>query len=169
VLQTYSKLKFDITLFLGVYTPMQSLIQQNNLQNCACFNIRKSARVLTQQYDEALQFVGLRSTQFSILAMISRVEAITITELADSLLMDRTTLTRNLRPLEKQNLVKTVPGEDRRTRIISISKIGLSKLKEAIPLWKQVQQTFIDYMGASRFKHLLGELSYVEKMTTIGN
>jgi len=123
--------------------------------------------MLTQQYDEALQPVGLRSTQFSILAVVAHVDAITITELADFLVMDRTTLTRNLKPLEKQELVETIPGEDRRTRMISLSKTGLAKLKQAIPLWQEAQQGFINYMGDKRFEHLLGELSYVEKMTSV--
>lgn len=144
---------------------MESLTQQNKLYTCACFNIRKSARMLTQRYDEALQPIDLRSTQFSILATLANVESITITELADSLLMDRTTLTRNLRPIEKQDFIKTVPGIDRRTRVISISKKGLNKLKKAIPLWRKAQQSFIDYMGEERFDHLLGELNYVEKMS----
>jgi DNA-binding MarR family transcriptional regulator len=143
---------------------MNTLTQQNKLHTCACFNIRKSARMLTQQYDEALQPVELRSTQFTILAVLANVDAITVTELAEYLLMDRTTLTRNLRPLEKQGFIEAFPGEDRRTRMINISKKGSLKLKEAIPLWKKVQQSFIDYMGNDRFDHLLNELNYVENM-----
>lgn len=142
---------------------MSSLVEQNKIYNCACFNIRKAARQLTQQYDEALQPVGLRSTQFSMLAVISHVETATVTMLADYLAMDRTTLTRNLKPLDKQGLILTVPGEDRRSRMISLSKTGLAKLKEAIPLWKKTQKNFIEHMGEERFESLLSELHFVEK------
>ena len=142
---------------------MKSLTQQHNLQNCACFNIRKSARMLTQQYEDFLQPVGLRATQFTLLAVISHNEATTVTQLAGKLLMDRTTLTRNLRPLEKQGLVKLVAGQDRRTRLISLSKEGYDKLKQAIPFWKQAQQKFINYLGENRFDHLLTELNFIEK------
>ncbi|MBL4712869.1 MAG: MarR family transcriptional regulator, partial [Gammaproteobacteria bacterium] len=88
----------------------------------------------------------------------------TVTDLADYMILDRTTLTRNLRPLEKQRLIKTGAGEDRRTRMISLSKKGLNKLKKAIPLWKQAQKEVSQYLGHNRFDKFLNELNYVEKM-----
>ena len=146
---------------------MKSLAQQHDLQNCACFNVRKSARVLTQHYDTAMQSIDLRVTQFTILAVLSAQSGITVTDLADLLMMDRTTLTRNLRPLETQGLVKTRPGDDRRTRLIELSKKGKNKLEKAIPLWKQAQKDVTDYMGRSRFTDFLTELNYVEKIPAI--
>ena len=135
-------INIDFIYRLGVYTLyMASLAQKHNLKTCACFNIRKSARVLTQHYDEAMQSIGLRATQFTILAVLSNVKAITVTQMADFLVMDRTTLTRNLRPLEKQGFLKIQPGEDRRTRVISLSTKGLNKLKSAIPLWTKAQKS----------------------------
>ena len=143
---------------------MQSLVQQHGLQNCACFNIRKSARVITKHYDDSLQSLELKPTQFTILSVLSSVDAITVTDLADVMILDRTTLTRNLRPLEKQGMINTVAGEDRRTRMISLSKKGLNKLEKAIPLWKQAQIQVTEYLGANRFDKFLNELNYVEKM-----
>lgn len=145
---------------------MKSLAQQHGLQNCACFNVRKSARVITKHYDDALQPVELKPTQFTVLAMLSSVDAITVTDLADFMILDRTTLTRNLRPLEKQGMIKTVAGEDRRTRMISLTKKGLNKLEAAIPLWKQAQKEVTEYLGSNRFDKFLNELNYVEKMAT---
>lgn len=145
---------------------MKSLKQQHDLQNCACFNVRKSARVLTKHYDNALQPLELKPTQFTILAVLSSVDAITVTDLADYMILDRTTLTRNLRPLEKQGMIKTGAGDDRRTRMISLSKKGLSKLENAIPLWKQAQKEVNEYLGNNRFDKFLNELNYVEKMST---
>ena len=146
---------------------MKSLAQQHDLQNCACSNVRKSARVLTQHFDTAMQSVDLRATQFTILGVLSAYSGITVTELADFLLMDRTTLTRNLRPLENKGLVKTRAGDDRRTRLIELSKKGKNKLEKAIPLWKQAQKDVTDYMGKNRFSDFLTELNYVEKIPTI--
>ena len=145
---------------------MKSLAQQHGLQNCACFNIRKSARVLTQHYDTAMQPIDLRATQFSILAMLSAYTGITVTELADHLMMDRTTLTRNLRPLETQGLVNTRPGDDKRTRVIELSKKGKNKLEKAIPLWKKAQKQVTEHMGENRFNDFLAELNYVDKIPT---
>ena len=143
---------------------MKSLVQQHDLQNCACFNVRKSARVLTKHYDEALQSLELKPTQFTILAVLSGVDAITVTDLANYMILDRTTLTRNLRPLEKQGMIQTGAGDDRRTRMISLTKKGLKKLEAAIPLWKQAQKEVTKYLGNNRFDKFLNELNYVEKM-----
>ncbi len=144
---------------------METLIEKHNLQTCACFNIRKSARVLTQYYGDALQPIGITPTQFTILALLSSVDSITVTDLAEELVMERTTLTRNLGPLEKQGFIKIQPGEDRRTRVISLGKKGLNKLKQAIPLWKQAQKSVTEYLGNKRFDKFLNELNYVEKMS----
>lgn len=122
--------------------------------------------MITKHYDDALQSLELKPTQFTILAVLSSVETITVTDLADYMILDRTTLTRNLRPLEKQGMIKTGAGEDRRTRMISLSKKGLNKLEMAIPLWKQAQKDITKYMGSNRFDNFLIELNYVEKMAT---
>ena len=143
---------------------MKSLAQQHGLQNCACFNIRKSARVLTQYYDAVLQPLELRATQFTILGVLSACSGITVTDLAEQLMMDRTTLTRNLRPLEKQGLVNTRTGDDKRTRLILLSNKGKSRLEKAIPLWKKAQKQVIHYMGSSRFNKFLEELNYVDNI-----
>ena len=145
---------------------MKSLAQQHGLQNCACFNVRKSARVLTQHYDAAMQSIDLRATQFTILGVLSAHSGITVTDLADCLMMDRTTLTRNLRPLETQGLVNTRPGDDKRTRLIDLSKKGKNKLEKAIPLWKQAQKQVTEHMGNKRFNDFLTELNYVDKIPT---
>jgi len=123
--------------------------------------------VLTQHFDTAMQSIDLRATQFTILGILSAYSGITVTELADLLMMDRTTLTRNFLPLENQGLVKTRPGEDRRTRLIELSKKGKNKLEKAIPLWKQAQKDVTDHMGKNRFTNFLTELHYVEKIPAI--
>lgn len=128
-------------------------------QACLCFNLRKAARAVTQLYDAALEPAGLRATQFSLLAALDRRDAVTITDLARAMVMDRTTLTRNLRPLEKQGLVAIAPGDDRRTREVSLTRRGRQTLTRATPRWRHAQTGMLDALGDRRARRLLGELS----------
>jgi DNA-binding MarR family transcriptional regulator len=125
---------------------------------CACFNLRKAARSVTQLYDEALKPVGLFATQLPILGMLSKLGSATITQLAEGVVMDRTTLTRNLRPLERDGLVRTRPGTDRRVREVSLTKKGETLLLKALPVWRDVQGRVVQSLGRTRAKHLLAEL-----------
>lgn len=133
--------------------------------DCACFNIRKAARVITQNFDEIMQPGGVRATQFTILVMIADSDAATMSELADKLVMDRTTLTRNLKPLQEQGLIKDVPGADRRTRSINLTSKGRRVLLKTLPLWKKAQARMTRYLGEQRFAGLLGELRSVERLS----
>ena len=129
-------------------------------QGCVCFNIRKSARVITQLYEEALQPTGLRATQFTVLVATRVMGTATINSLAHSLVMDRTTLTRNLKPLEKQGFIRILLGkEDRREREVTLTRAGQDILLEALPLWKAVQKTVIESLGANRVSRLMKDLS----------
>lgn len=133
--------------------------------DCACFNVRKAARVITQNFDEVMQPSGVRATQFSILVMIASSDAATMSELADKLVMDRTTLTRNLKPLREQGLVKDIAGVDRRTRSISLTTKGHMLLLRALPLWRQAQARMTQYLGNERFADLLTELRSLERLS----
>jgi len=135
--------------------PQEQLAQ---FRACACFNVRKAARLVTQQYDEMLQGTGLRATQLSILVVIALKGPITMSELAKVLVMDQTTLTRNLTPLEKQGLVQRVPGTDRRTRRVSLTPKGVTTVVNALPLWKQAQTKVLRTFGQTRFERLLSDL-----------
>ena len=128
-------------------------------QACLCFNLRKAARAVTQLYDAALEPAGLRATQFSLLAVLDRRDAVTITDLARAMVMDRTTLTRNLRPIEKQGLVAVAPGDDRRTREVRLTQRGRTALTRATPRWRHAQARMLDALGDRRARRLLGELS----------
>lgn len=133
--------------------------------DCACFNVRKAARVITQSFDEIMQSSGVRATQFTILVMIASSDAATLSELAGKLVMDRTTLTRNLKPLQQQGLVKDVPGADRRTRSIYLTNKGRKVLLKALPLWKKAQSRITRYLGEQRFADLLTELRSLEQLS----
>ncbi len=133
--------------------------------DCVCFNIRKASRVVTQVYEEAMSKTGLRGTQFSVLVVVALFGSITITRLAENLVMDRTTLSRNLKPLEKRQLLKVIAGADRRTRVVQLTDSGHNTLKAALPLWKKTQQKIARLMGSERLDNLLGELRAIEKIT----
>ena len=133
--------------------------------DCACFNIRKATRVITQNFDEIMAPSGVRATQFTILVMIAGSDAATMSELADKLVMDRTTLTRNLKPLREQGLIKDMAGADRRTRSIALTTKGRKVLLKALPLWKKAQARMTRYLGNERFTELLGELRLIERLS----
>lgn len=128
-------------------------------RRCACFNLRRVTRAVTQVYDEYLRPTGLRVTQFTVLVALRNLHQSTINQLADKLVVDRTTLTRNLRPLEEAGLVRTRPGEDRRVREIFLTSAGEEKLCEALPLWRDAQSQMRRALGRDRLERLLSDLS----------
>jgi DNA-binding MarR family transcriptional regulator len=121
---------------------------------CACFNIRKAARAISQIYDEALQPVGLRSTQYSLLTAISYVGQDGIAALAEVLATDRTTLSRNLRPLLEHGWVESAATSDKRKRSFELTPEGRSRLNAAVPLWEAAQERIADGLGEESFERL---------------
>ncbi len=142
----------------------RELLQQAAIV-CACSNFRKATRAVTQFFDEALAAVGLRSTQLVILLEISLAEKPSIAELAREMVMERSTLTRNLKPLEKRGLVRTTPGNDRRTRVISLTPQGQRALQSAVPHWKKAQTAFVGNLGADRWEQMLQSLGAAVQAT----
>lgn len=132
---------------------------------CACFNLRKATRVITQLYDEALRPTGLRATQFSLLVAVKMFGQITVTRLAKMGVMDRTTLTRNLKPLEKQGLIKIESGEDKRKRIVTLTPKGTETLAKALPLWEKAQARVIKGLGPERWGSVMKNLSEMVSLT----
>jgi DNA-binding MarR family transcriptional regulator len=126
---------------------------------CACFNLRKAARAVTSMYDEALRPTGLRATQLPLLMITKVLGTTTVTQLAEAVVMDRTTLTRNLRPLEKRGLIRVEEGEDRRVRHVTIRPRGLEVLRKAIPLWREAQARMTGGLGEARFQQLVSNLN----------
>jgi DNA-binding MarR family transcriptional regulator len=133
-------------------------------RDCTSFNLRKAARAVSQFYDSALQGSGLRGTQFSLLAGIYQHGPVTINDLSDGMVMDQTTVSRNVRVLQKHGYVEMVPGADRRTRGVSITPKGKRALEAAIPLWKRAQAHMAIHLGEKRIQALLGELEMATKV-----
>ncbi|MFQ5673933.1 MAG: MarR family winged helix-turn-helix transcriptional regulator [Nitrospinales bacterium] len=135
------------------------------MQNCTCFNLRKATRAVTHLFDEALKPRGLYVTQFTLLAAIALKNDTTITELSRALVMDRTTLTRNLTPLQTKGWVQVTPGADRRTRSLSLTGSGKKVLQEAFTPWSRMQKQIVKLLGKGNWGQLLDKLSLtVEKL-----
>ena len=128
---------------------------------CVAYNLRKATRAVSQLYDRALKPSNLRVTQFSLLVELAVAGLITVSELASKMVMDRTTLARNLKPLEKRGLVATVPGQDRRTRVASLTKQGVEVLMEAFPLWVGAQAEVLGELDEEEWQNLRLALSKV--------
>ena len=109
-------------------------------EDCACHKVRMAARAVTRAYDEALRPARLRASQLAVLVAINNNDgAISIVALAKIMGMDRSTLTRNLRPLEKEGLVAIGLEGWRRSRALEITEQGRWRLREALPLWRRAQ------------------------------
>jgi DNA-binding MarR family transcriptional regulator len=127
-------------------------------RDCACFNLRKAARAVTQIYEAALAPTGIHATQFSVLVALAVADGAPLSRVADGLVMDRTTLTRNLRPLERRGWVRIEAGEDRRERNLSLTRSGRAALERALPLWQQAQARLHEQLGDARWTRLRADL-----------
>ena len=120
-------------------------------RDCLCRKARMADRMITRAYDEALRPCGLRITQFTLLVAIGYGAPGSISELADWLAMERTTLTRNLKLLEKEGLIETRTGSHHRARASGLTPAGKAKLDEAYPLWQAVQKKYRDGLGEEQW------------------
>ena len=121
---------------------------------CSCFYLRRAARLVTRQYAETMKPTGLKSGQFSILATLSRQGTQTITELAERMGLERTSLSRTLRPLEKDGLIHITEEQEKRRRFVELTKQGRATYKKALPLWNEAQTQYKNQLGAKDMKIL---------------
>lgn len=135
------------------------------LLNCTCINLRVASRAMTRLYDEALSPSGIRITQLATLSALAFYGPFTIKALASALVMDRTTLTADLKPLEAQGFLELEQGLDRRTRIVAISERGRAALNRAIPLWQAIQGKIQTELGTPRLGRFLEDLREVVSIT----
>ncbi len=137
----------------------ESARKPSDVTACTLANVRKASRAISQVYDAALQPTNLKATQFTLLAALSKLGPMPLSQLADHMVMDRTTLTRNLQPLQKRKLVDTSPGQDRRVRNVQLTAQGERLFDEALPYWRKAQNGFVDGLGKERWTRLLDDLS----------
>jgi DNA-binding MarR family transcriptional regulator len=129
---------------------------------CNCLALRQAARHVTQFYDQFLAPTGLRTTQFSILAKLRGLGPLTINALAKELVMDRTTLGRNILPLEREGLIAIAKGTaDRRSKAVHLTEAGRAKLRQARDGWLTAQARFEMAFGSERSRELRTMLAAV--------
>lgn len=132
---------------------------------CTFANLRKATRAVTQFYEAALGPLDLTATQFTLLATLERRGPLRLTDLAEALVMDRTTLTRNMKPLTERKLIEVGPDQDRRVRRLAVSKAGSALINEAMPLWQKAQKHLVDGLGDRRWANLLDDLDAAITLT----
>jgi DNA-binding MarR family transcriptional regulator len=121
---------------------------------CICVNLRRAARAMTTLYDGALAAAGVKVTQFSLLRAVQRNEPAPINVLAEDLDLDRTTLARNLDPLQRDGFVELAPGADRRVTEVRLTRKGRAALSKALPLWHQAQADIGRRFSAGQIEQL---------------
>jgi DNA-binding MarR family transcriptional regulator len=137
-------------------------LQTADLSPCVCAQVRRIARKLSSIYDAVLSPEDLTITQYSLLANIGRAGQLSHSVLADKVGMERTTLTRNLRPLTKANWVTAATGRDRRQHLLQLTAAGKRKLLRSVPLWEEAQRQFLSQFGSESLQDLRERLTSAE-------
>jgi DNA-binding MarR family transcriptional regulator len=131
---------------------------------CACANLRRASRAVTQLYDGELRATGVSMPQFTLLQVLAQVGSVTQGGLGRILVLDTTTLSRTLRPLEKNGWIRSRPGKDRRQRQIVLTPAGRSQFDRATAAWNRAQALLIAMFGRRRLDKLEAELSMIAEV-----
>lgn len=133
-------------------------------RDCACFWVRQVSRRITRAYDEALRPIGLKATQFTMLAAIVATGGkISLTKLAVQLGMERSTFSRNLQPLVRRGLVRHVDDMKGRSRGVEATEAGHAAFRRAEPAWRQAQAGFRDALGDGGFPRFIDHMQSISK------
>lgn len=130
-------------------------------QNCVCFNLRRVARVVTQFFDTEMRRHGIRSTQGTLLSALLITGTSTMADLSEFLGMERTTLLRNIRPLERDGLVSVEGGGQGGFVELSLTAKGCKRIEKLAPAWESAQRTAVEVLGKERWTALLTDLEKV--------
>lgn len=128
---------------------------------CTALSIRKASRSISHLYDAFLRRSGLRVRHFALLVSVGTLETATISQVAQELVMDRTTAARNIKRLGARGLLAVTPGSDRRTRLVSLTAEGEQALADAIPHWEAAQSRVVESLGQERWHAMMSDLSDV--------
>jgi DNA-binding MarR family transcriptional regulator len=137
---------------------MSKKLDMSAAENCVCFNLRWVTRAVTQFYDAEMRRLGIRPTQGTILASLIAKESWNMAELSDWLGMERTTLVRNLRPLQRDGLVQLNGGGRGRLVELAITAKGRRQIEKLRPAWKSAQGTVVKTLGEKRWSAILSDL-----------
>ncbi len=137
---------------------MSKELDLSTMENCVCFNLRWVARAVTQFYDAEMRRHGIRPTQGTILASLTTKDSWNMAELSDWLGMERTTLVRNLRPLQRDGLVQISGGGRGRLVELAITAKGRKQIEKLAPAWKSAQCAAVKTLGEKRWSAILTDL-----------
>lgn len=127
-------------------------------ENCVCFNLRWASRVMTKFFDTELRRHGIRATQSTILIALKARESWSMADLSEALGIERTTLVRNLRPLQRDGLA-TADGGGRGGRVeLAITAKGRKQIEKIMPVWRSAQNAAVKTIGAQRWSVILADL-----------
>jgi DNA-binding MarR family transcriptional regulator len=132
--------------------PRNRVTRSELLTECACFDLRRATRVVSRMYDDFLRDAGLNITQFALLRLICAEKELSISTLGRYMAMDRTSITRALVPLERDGLIQSRPGADKRIRIVSVTSKGRKLVESAEPRWHQAQEALLETIGEDRWR-----------------
>ena len=130
---------------------------------CASLNFRRTSRMVTRMYDIAMQESGVRSTQFALLVGIAKLQPVTMGTLATVLMLDRSTLSRSLRLLEKERMIEISKRAAMRQRFLKLTYSGEKALQRSLPLWRAAHARFVEAVGADYWLKLKNELELIAK------
>ena len=126
-----------------------------------CGNLRRAGRLITKVYDTYFQPIGIKVTQYTLLLAVQRMGPVTMQKLADEVILERTTCTRNLRILENSGFICLQQGNDKRKKYIALTQKGTDKLQEARPLWEEAQSFIFHQVGEKEALKLLEDLTRI--------
>lgn len=144
-----------------IYTAMPEKLDFSVRQNCVCFNLRRVARVVTQFFDGEMRRQGIRSTQGALLFALQSTGISTMADLSEILGMERTTLLRNLRPLQRDGLVSIDGGGHGGPVELSLTVKGRELVEKLTPAWESAQRTVVQVLGEERWTALIADLDKV--------
>lgn len=131
---------------------------------CNCMNVRRASRAVTQFYDEQLNPCGITIAQLSMLLRLKETEALTISQLAQSMRIDRTTLNRNMKPLLENSLIALQQGKDSRTKLVSLTTQGRQTVEAGWACWEKAQELLSVYLGKDDIAKLTALLNKLEAL-----
>jgi DNA-binding MarR family transcriptional regulator len=137
---------------------MPKELDMSAMENCVCFNLRWVTRKVTQFFDAEMRRHGIRPTQGTILTSLNARESWNMAELSDWLGLERTTLVRNLRPLQRDGLVKAVGGGRGKRVELAITTKGQKQIQKFAPAWKSAQSAAVKTLGKKRWSAILSDL-----------
>lgn len=143
-------------------------VKLEDTRGCINFIVRRTSRTIARHYDDALRPIGLRTTQFNVLSVLAQMGATSLGDLARVMAMERSALSRNLKPLERQGFIAIKPGQDKRTRAAQVTTRGLRKLNKALPVWIAAQKELESTIGKSDARRFVDIVARVGNRLTNG-